>query len=385
MLPNMSSKVSLKKMALGFFVAASLMSPSLVQNAAAQDPGQAPPPRIIGAVEVDKLTQAPLQVVRSVSLDATTAEVFAFVTDHSQWPGLLSAIESVDVAGSGRVGSTRSFALADGGQISERILAFNEPGRDGKATFAYSVNADNPFGVQGHLAVLELLPADGGGTVLNYHQIFNHDNVSAITPVVAQGTDEILSNILYRFGGELRGKTEGHELTTIEVRRVVDVASGRAWKVLGQMWGDVDEWASTISHSTISQAATSGGGSSLKGATRSCEVPGTPGFRETMTAYDEDRLTLTYRVLEGMPPFVTKAENRWDIRAISSDKVVVSSRVSLQIAPGTPGFALGMVKGQFTQILDWSIDELEHYMETNRPHPRKVAARQMAAASQEGP
>ena len=104
MLPNMSSKVSLKKMALGFFVAASLMSPSLVQNAAAQDPGQAPPPRIIGAVEVDKLTQAPLQVVRSVSLDATTAEVFAFVTDHSQWPALLSAIESVDVAGSGRVG-----------------------------------------------------------------------------------------------------------------------------------------------------------------------------------------------------------------------------------------------------------------------------------------
>lgn len=346
-------------------------------SALAQDPGQAPPPRVVGAVQVDQLTQAPLQIVRSISLDAAPEEVFRFVTDHSKWPGLLSAVESVSVSGNGRTGSTRSFALTGGAKIAERIVAYNEPGADGTGTFAYSVSPDNPFGVQGHLAVLELRPADDGGTVLNYHQIFDHPDLNAIAPAIAQGTDEIVGNILYRFGGELRGRSEGTENVTIELHRVVDVSSRRAWKVIGEMWGDVDAWASVISHSTVN----GGHGSTLKGATRSCEVPGTPGFRETMTAYDEDQLTLTYRVLEGVPPFVTNAENTWTLRPITKKRVVVTSRVSLQIAPGTPSMAVGMVKGQFTQLLDLTADELEHFMETNRPHPRKVAAQRMASSS----
>ncbi|MEM1181789.1 MAG: SRPBCC family protein [Acidobacteriota bacterium] len=362
--------------------AVTLLAPSL--EVFAQGAAQAPPPRIIGDVEVDKLTSAPLQLVRSVSLDASSEDVFAFIGDHSQWPGLLSAIETVSVAGSGRVGSTRSFGLAGGGQIAERIVAYSEPGPQGTATFAYSVNPGNPFGVQGHLAVLALRPADGGGTVLDYHQLFEHPDVSAILPVVAAGTDEIVSQILYRFGGELRGHSEASGGTvTIEVRRVVDVSSSRAWRVLGEMWGDVDRWASMISHSAVTEAKTK---SSFDGATRSCEVPGTPGFRETMTAYDEDRLALTYRVVEGMPPFIANAQNAWKIRPISDRQVIVSSRITLDVAPGTPAVASAMAKGQFTQILDMTVDELVHFMETDRLHPRKLAAQQAAQqAAQGGP
>ena len=348
--------------------------------ALAQDPGAAPPPRVVGAVEIDKLTQAPLRLVRSVSLDAAPTEVFHFVTDSQNWPGLSPSIESVSVRGNGRVGSTRTLMLGGGVAIAEHIVAFNEPGSSGVASFAYSVAADNPYGVQGHLAVLELRPADGGGTVLNYHQFFDHPELSSILPQVSAGTDQIVSKILYRFGGELRGRSGGQIAMTIEAERVVDVSSARAWEVLATAWGEVDEWASLIAHS----ASQGGNASSLEGATRSCEVPGTPGFREAMTAFDEEALTLTYRVLEGMPPFVTKAESTWKIKAITDQKVLVSSRIAVEVAPGTPAFASSMLLGQFTQILDLTADELEHFLETDRPHPRKLAAMGGAATSQSG-
>ena len=346
-----------------------VMSP---QSLAQQD--QAPPPRIIGSLEVDKITQAPVQVIRSVTLAATPQQVFDFVTDHQNWPGFLSPIESVAVTGDGRRGSQRSFALAGGGTVSERIVAFDEPGADGMATFAYAVEPGNPFGVQGHLAVLELRPADGGGTALSYHQFFDHPDLTAIAPVIAGGTDEILAHILYRFGGDLRGASHGGQNVVIEQRRVVDASSGRTWKVLGEQWDSVDEWASLISHSVVAEKR----GGSFDGATRTCEVPGTPGFRETMIAYDEDALTLSYQVLDGMPPFVTRATNTWNIHPLSEERVVVTSRVDLALAPGTPTPAAGMVKGQFTQILDLTIDELVQFIETGKPHARKVAAKRAA-------
>ncbi len=333
-------------------------------------PGQMPPPRVIGTVQVDKISQAPLRVVRSVALDATPQEVFAFVSDHANWPKFLGLVESVEVTGSGRRGSTRAFALVGGGTVSERIVAYDEPNAQGQASFAYSVSPDNPFGVANHLAVVTLRPADDGGALLAYHQIFDHPEPQVMVPAVAQGTDEILAHILYRFGGELRGAAQVAGDIVIEAQRVVDASSARAWEVLGEQWGDVDAWASLISHSE----SRGGKGGSLEGATRSCVVPGTPGFRETMIAYNEDELMLRYQVLEGMPPFVQKATNTWNLSPLSADRVVVRSRIDVAIAVGTPEAASSQLLGQFTQILDMTTDELAHFIETRQPHPRKVAA-----------
>ncbi|MEO1085794.1 MAG: hypothetical protein AAFY88_16265 [Acidobacteriota bacterium] len=61
--------------------------------------------------------------------------------------------------------------------------------------------------------------------------------------------------------------------------------------------------------------------------------------------------------------------------------MVVTSSIDLQIAPSTTVSASAMAKAQFTQILDMTADELEHFMETGRPHPRKVAAGHRAGKS----
>ncbi|MEM8964195.1 MAG: SRPBCC family protein [Acidobacteriota bacterium] len=350
-----------------------LMLSALILTAAPSTAQTPPPPRTIGSVQVDALTSAPVRLVRSISLHATPTDVFAFVTDHANWPAFLGAIESVEVKGDGHRGSTRTFTVTGGATLAERIVAFDEPGKDGTAAFAYAIGPENPFGVQNHLAVIELRTADSGGTVLGYHQLYDHPDPNAIAPAVAAGTDEILGNILYRFGGELRGATEGSTTVTILQRRVIDASTARAWRVLGEQWGEVDKWASVIAHSQTDGTDKA----SLEGVTRSCEVPGTPGFRETMLAYDEDALELSYRVIDGMPPFVTRAVNYWDIEPLGAERVVVSSRVELDIAPGTPDVATGMAAGQFTQLLDLTADELAHYIETGRPHPRKVVAQQM--------
>ncbi|MEM6455359.1 MAG: SRPBCC family protein [Acidobacteriota bacterium] len=332
--------------------------------------GQAPPPRMIGSLQVDTITQAPLQLLRSVALDATPQQVFHYVSDHQNWSGFSSSIASVDVAGDGRRGSTRTFSMVDGATVSERIVAFDEPSRSGAGLFAYSVNADNPFGIENHLGVLELRPADGGGTVLTYHQIFDHPDPQMMQGTAGKGTDEIVASILYAFGGEKRGASHGTQDIVIEQRRVVDASSERAWEVLADQFGDVSAWSSVISHSTL----TGRRGTSLKGAVRSCEVPGTPGFKEFVVAYDKNAMMLAYQVQEGLPPFVQRALNTWRIQPLSANRAVVSMRLELAIAPGTPGMASGMAKGQFTQLTDITADELVHFVETGRPHPRKIAA-----------
>ncbi len=357
-------------------IAMGAIAASVFVSALAQQ-NSAPPARVMGSVQVDQITKAPLQIVRSVTLDATPEEAFEFVTDHQNWPRFRAPILSVKVSGNGRKGSTRSFALAGGGSFSERIVAFDKPSGGKGGTFAYSVTPNNPFGVKGHLAVIEFRPADGGGTALHYHQIFDHADLKAIAPRVASGTDEIIANVLYRFGGQLRGSVEGSETVVMTQRRTVEASSDRAWEVLGEQWADIDKWASVIEHSE----ASGGSGGSLKGAIRSCRITGAPAARERMLAYDENARTFSYQALQGMPPFVTRAVNTWKVETLGKNRAVISSRLELSIAAGTPAAAAGMFKGQFDSLFDLTTDELVHFVETGRPHPRKVASQRAAGGN----
>ena len=95
----------------------------LIPGTAGAQSNPTPPPRIIGSLQVDPLTTAPQQLIRSVSLAASPQQVFEVVTDHETWPQLLSILESVQVSGDGRRGSTRTFTLQGGATVAERILA----------------------------------------------------------------------------------------------------------------------------------------------------------------------------------------------------------------------------------------------------------------------
>ncbi|MEM1184444.1 MAG: SRPBCC family protein [Planctomycetota bacterium] len=348
---------------------AGAMIASVQSTAIGQMNGQMPP-RTAGPIQIDSVTAAPLQITRSVELDAAPGDVFDFVVDPASWPNLLGMIESVKVVGTGRVGSTREVTLSDGSMIVEEITSYTRPRGGEGGAYGYSIESGNPFGVEGHLGAIVVNPADGGGTVLQYHQYFDHPDLEGITPVIEAGTEEIVGGIVAQFGGELRGTTYGLSTVRIEQQRIIDASARKTWRVLGEQWPDVDKWSSVIAHSESKNWRRS----SPVGATRSCEVPGTPGFRETLLTYDEDGRSLSYRVDAGVPPFVTRAVNTWTIEPLADERVVLRSVVELDVAPGTPSVAIGMTKGQFTQLIEPTVDELVHYVETGRKHPRTVAA-----------
>ncbi|MEM1167238.1 MAG: SRPBCC family protein [Planctomycetota bacterium] len=331
---------------------------------------QAPPPRVVGSVPIDSVTSAPVRVIRSVTLDATPGVVFDFVTDHRNWPGLVGPIDSVSVRGSGGPGSTWAVSFGDGSVVGKRIVALAEPRDSAPGTFAYAITDENPFGVQDHLSVVVMAPADGGGTVLHYHQFLNHADTASIVPMIASGTDEIVGNVLARFGGSLRGASDGGGVVRIDQQRVIEASADRVWTVLGAQWAAVHEWASAIAHSE----AIGWSDADPEGAVRSCEVPGTPGFRERMLSYDEGTRTLSYQVIAGVPPFAERAVNTWTIEELSDERVVVRSAIEIDIAPGTPGRPAGMMMSQFTHLMDLTFDEFVYYAETGRVHPRAIGA-----------
>lgn len=328
------------------------------------------PPWMIGSLNVSATTSSPLRVARSVNLDATPSEVFALISDTNQLPQLSGMINSVELEGSGESGSLRTVTLVNGAVASERIVAFDEPTAQQSGVFAWSVTPDNPIGVQDHLGIIEVRPTADGGSAVLYYQAFQHEDPAAVAPMVAGFGEGILKNLTYTFGGEQRGAIDQAGQTVLMTqRRVVDTSATRSWQVLAEQWGDVDQWSSVVTASETK-------GAQGKGMTRSCTVPGTPGFRETMLRYDEDARVISYQALEGMPPFVTKAVNTWTITPLGDSRAVVMADFQVDVAPGTPEPAVGMVKQQFSQLLDLTTDELVHFLETGKPHPRVLAVNQ---------
>ncbi|MEM9372533.1 MAG: hypothetical protein AAGA55_02720, partial [Planctomycetota bacterium] len=147
-----------------------------------QDQRGSPPARIVGEVDIDRVTSAPLRVLRGVNLHATPSEVFEVAVSAQTIVEHIDMIDSVRVAGTGDRGTVRTFELADGTPVSERVVANHTPSAGTGGSFAFSLTPDNPFGLSDHLAVLYVRPADGGGSDLQIHHYFGHSDIAAVMP-----------------------------------------------------------------------------------------------------------------------------------------------------------------------------------------------------------
>lgn len=336
----------------------------------AQDGQMGPPPWRIGTLEVAQHTQAPLQLSRSVLLDATPREVYDLIADAQNWVEIVGPAQSVSVSGSGGVGSVRTFTMQNGAEISDRVVAANSPTSRAPGVFAWSAPKDNAYGLRDHLAAIEFAAAENGGTFVNFYVIYNHDAPDQVAQGFGGQMDGMLANLAYRFGGERTGSIQGSDTVHIRQHRVVNASAKRAWEVLGEEWGDIDEWSSVIAHSDFTPVR----GKPAVGAKRTCEIPGSPGFKETVLSYDERGRTISHVADEGMPPFVRRAENTWSVTPLGPNRSRIDMHFTGQIQPGTPAPAVGMLKQQFAPMIDMTTVELVHYIETGERHPRAVAA-----------
>ena len=98
----------------------------------------------------------------STVIDAPADEVWALIRDFNGLPAWFSSVVSSSEIEDGKagdqVGGVRSFTLADGTRLRERLLSHSDAQR------AYSYNFEKtPFAVRNYHATLEVTPVTDGG------------------------------------------------------------------------------------------------------------------------------------------------------------------------------------------------------------------------------
>ena len=345
-----------------------LLASALMASAAV---AQEMPPRQIGTVDVNAITQAPLMVQRTVEVDADPAAILDYASDNENWldwfDGQITGVQGDAAA--------RTFTLGNGAELSETIVTYEETTGEGPAVYGWSQPDGNPFGYAGHYAALEIAPdaEDGTGALVTFRAYYAADDASGIQPIVEGGGQAIVEGIRAEFGGPEDGQVvSGLDPLVITTTRIVDAPAETVWRVVADEFGEVAKWASVISENTIDGHADADG---LLGAARTCFIPGFgSSVSERVTVYDEAAGQFEYEVLEGTPPFVEMATSAWTITDEGDGTTRIVSTVTMEIVDGTPAMPVGMTRAAFAQVLAVTLDDLVPYVETGTPHPRQLVA-----------
>ena len=149
----------------------------------------------------------------------------------------------------------------------------------------------------------------------------------------------------------------------------INAPADEAWKVLGEGFGTIGEWACGITTSSLE-------GGLKVGGTRTCESPGFWPLKagivqERLVAYDPSSMTFEYEAISGLPGFMRKAGNRWSIHKVDEQNCIVRFHGTMELR--------GIMKllGPFMMLmmragLNRFVDELRHRVANGRPHPRKL-------------
>ncbi len=319
------------------YLSALVLGTTLLATATATT-AQEMPPRQIGSLDVNSLTPAPLWTIRSAEIDADPTEIFDYISSSEN--------------------------------LAESRITVDEP-----SIFAWQLTNNNALEVSDHLGVIHVMPdqEDGQGSIVSISAFFNHPDIDATLPIFEDSGERVATTLINRFGGSLANDVSGYQTVTISTTRTVNASKADVWQVLAEDFAEVGEWSSLISD--VDFIANDQGG--MLGATRFCFIPAFgESVEERITTYDESSGTLAYDIVKGLPPFVTQGENTFDVVAIDANTTQVSSTMTMQIAPQTPGLPIGMAKQNFAHAVSLSLDELTYFIENNAPHPREIASRE---------
>jgi hypothetical protein len=173
-------------------------------------------------------------------------------------------------------------------------------------------------------------------------------------------------------GESRRVRRRGHD-RGMEMRAeiVINAAADDAWVVVGERFGQISEWASAITGSSMD-------GLPGVGQVRTCHVAGFgplgPGvIRERLVDFDPEARSLSYEAAGGMPRFTVHAVNRWWVAPGPGGGCTVKIHATL---------ALRLAACPLGPVLRWrmradtrqALAELRYRVETGRPHPATATA-----------
>jgi hypothetical protein len=163
----------------------------------------------------------------------------------------------------------------------------------------------------------------------------------------------------------------------LEREIVINTNIEAAWQVLGPQFPYAFKWASAVNHSE-------GKGDSLNGSTcseRGCEtVLGK--LKEKLLTYSAENYLLSYELAEGMPSMVNYATNTWRLISLDSNKTVLRISINFRFR-GLAGILMQpMLKIQLSRLGKHLLEEFKYYVESGKPHSRKIKAMKKYEATQ---
>lgn len=153
--------------------------------------------REVAGVPVERYTSAPLQITKTVDLPASPETVFATLADYaampSWFPGMSALrIDSSSARGEGE-GVVRVCSFGPAQSMTEDIVLFDAPKK-----LAYAIRDGNFMGLSGHFALISVEPK-GDGSLLTWHQFFNHPDPEAFKVQGEAMLDGAFENLLVHY------------------------------------------------------------------------------------------------------------------------------------------------------------------------------------------
>lgn len=159
--------------------------------------------------------------------------------------------------------------------------------------------------------------------------------------------------------------------TIIKQELIIDASIDMAWLVLGPQFADAYKWASSIKHSEARD------NKSINGSTcseRGCNVKGIGDIKEKLLQYSEAEHSLSYQVYEGMPKMVKYAVNNWKLISTPDGKTKLEMQIEMKTGGMMGKMMKGTMKRKMTKLSKEVAEEFKYFVETERPHPRKIKA-----------
>ena len=141
------------------------------------------------------------------------------------------------------------------------------------------------------------------------------------------------------------------------------------WEVLGNQFGEIDNWASIISHSEVSgKAKLSGVNYSIR-STKTTQGD----TQQELTGFDPKTHEISYKSISGTPAIIKQVSAHWSLKEAeaNSTKLILNFTAEMKGL----GFILAPIaKIKLGKVGDVLLDDFKYYLENGKPHPRKVSA-----------
>lgn len=159
--------------------------------------------------------------------------------------------------------------------------------------------------------------------------------------------------------------------TIIKQSITIDAPINKAWQILGPEFADAYKWASSVNHSEAKN------NQSVNGSTcseRGCNISGMGNIKEKILSYSDTGHMLSYQVTEGMPSMVKHMTNTWKLIDLGDGKTKLEMQMEMKTGGMMGVMMKGMMRKKMTKMSNEVVEEFKYYVETGKPHPRKIKA-----------